>query len=90
MWPGRHTLLGSTVASLRPREGRQPVKVSVVIPTYNRVARLRSALAAFATQTIDSADFEVVVISDGAITAPAWRLAICFSSLTTMSSPNPT
>lgn len=42
------------------------MKVSVVIPTYNRVARLRSALAAFATQTIDSADFEVVVISDGA------------------------
>jgi GT2 family glycosyltransferase len=35
------------------------------MPTYNRVDRLRRALAAFGRQSVDSADFEVVVVSDG-------------------------
>jgi glycosyltransferase involved in cell wall biosynthesis len=39
--------------------------VSVVIPTYNRVDRLRRVLAALGTQTFSSDDFEVVVVSDG-------------------------
>ncbi len=40
-------------------------KISVVMPTYNRVDRLRRALAAFETQSVDCHDFEVVVVSDG-------------------------
>ena len=46
--------------------GRSALKVSVVIPTYNRVSRLRDVLAAFATQTVQTSEFEVVVVSDGA------------------------
>jgi GT2 family glycosyltransferase len=42
------------------------LKVSVVIPTYNRLGQLRRTLAAFASQTVDAAEFEVIVISDGA------------------------
>ena len=39
--------------------------VSVVIPTYNRLARLRRVLAAFEAQTCPFELFEVVVVSDG-------------------------
>jgi glycosyltransferase involved in cell wall biosynthesis len=39
--------------------------VSVVIPTYNRSARLQRVLAALSTQTYDPSRFEVVVVSDG-------------------------
>jgi glycosyltransferase involved in cell wall biosynthesis len=39
--------------------------VSVVIPTYNRSARLERVLTALSTQTYDPARFEVVVVSDG-------------------------
>jgi GT2 family glycosyltransferase len=46
---------------------REPTsrKVSVVMPTHNRLAQLRKALAAFRTQTVDAAEFEVIVVSDG-------------------------
>ena len=40
-------------------------RVSVVIPTYNRVRRLEWVLRALAEQTVDPLDFEVVVVSDG-------------------------
>jgi GT2 family glycosyltransferase len=40
-------------------------EVSVIIPTYNRVARLGMVLAALATQTYDLRRFQVVVVSDG-------------------------
>jgi glycosyltransferase involved in cell wall biosynthesis len=39
--------------------------VSVVIPTYNRLARLQCALDALARQTVPNHVFEVVVVSDG-------------------------
>ena len=39
--------------------------VSVVVPTYNRVARLRRVLDALARQTYPPDQFEVVVVSDG-------------------------
>ncbi len=39
--------------------------LSVVMPTYNRLERLKLALDALASQTIDSSQFEVVVVSDG-------------------------
>ena len=39
--------------------------VSIVIPTYNRLARLRRVLAALDRQTCARSDFEVVVVSDG-------------------------
>jgi glycosyltransferase involved in cell wall biosynthesis len=39
--------------------------VSVVVPTYNRVDRLRSVLQAFADQTVGVDTFELIVISDG-------------------------
>ncbi len=40
-------------------------KVSVVIPTYNRLHRLKQVLDAFAQQTFAHTDFEILVISDG-------------------------
>jgi GT2 family glycosyltransferase len=39
--------------------------VSIVIPTYNRCARLRDVLEALAHQTVSLSDFETVVVSDG-------------------------
>src|SRR5581483_2355937 len=40
-------------------------KVSVIIPTYNRVERLKQVLAAFAGQNFPLDQFEVIVVSDG-------------------------
>jgi len=40
--------------------------VSVVIPTYNRLPRLRRVLEALSSQTVGPGGFEVVVVSDGA------------------------
>jgi glycosyltransferase involved in cell wall biosynthesis len=39
--------------------------VSVVVPTYNRLPRLRRVLAALDDQTYPSDQFEVIVVSDG-------------------------
>ncbi len=41
------------------------VKVSIIIPTYNRFARLKQVLAALCLQTYPLTDFEVIVVSDG-------------------------
>jgi glycosyltransferase involved in cell wall biosynthesis len=38
---------------------------SVVVPTYNRLGRLRHVIAAFENQTYPSDAYEVIVISDG-------------------------
>ncbi len=38
---------------------------SVVVPTYNRLARLKNTLAGLEQQQFPLADFEVIVISDG-------------------------
>jgi GT2 family glycosyltransferase len=42
-----------------------PPTISVVIPTYNRLDRLKRVLAALAQQTADRSSYEVVVVSDG-------------------------
>lgn len=39
--------------------------VSVVIPTYNRLARLQRVLKGFEEQAYPAEDFEIVVVSDG-------------------------
>lgn len=41
------------------------IELSVVIPTYNRVERLRSCLEALNRQTLAKSQFEVVVVIDG-------------------------
>jgi GT2 family glycosyltransferase len=40
-------------------------RVSVILPTYNRLDRLRRVLAALERQTVPVDSFEVVVVSDG-------------------------
>jgi GT2 family glycosyltransferase len=40
-------------------------RVSVILPTYNRLDRLRRTLAALECQTLPADDFEVVIVSDG-------------------------
>ncbi len=42
-----------------------PPLVSVIVPTYNRPARLRECLRAIARQTFS--DFEVIVVNDGGV-----------------------
>lgn len=46
-------------------DGSRSPTASVVIPTYNRVDRLRRVLDALSTQTAAREDFEVIVVSDG-------------------------
>ena len=41
------------------------VELSIIIPTHNRVTRLRACLEAIARQTLEAAAFEVVVVVDG-------------------------
>lgn len=41
------------------------IRISVVIPTYDRLAELRACLAGFAAQTAPREVFEVVVVDDG-------------------------
>jgi glycosyltransferase involved in cell wall biosynthesis len=41
------------------------MNLSVIIPTHNRLARLRQVLAALARQTYPREQFEVIVVSDG-------------------------
>jgi glycosyltransferase involved in cell wall biosynthesis len=40
-------------------------QVTVIIPTFNRLARLRRVLLALESQTVEPSRFEVVVVSDG-------------------------
>jgi radical SAM superfamily enzyme YgiQ (UPF0313 family)/GT2 family glycosyltransferase len=44
---------------------KHEVPLSVVIPTYNRRDTLRKTLLAFSAQTVDPAEFEVIVVDDG-------------------------
>jgi glycosyltransferase involved in cell wall biosynthesis len=41
------------------------IRVSVLVPTYNRPRLLREAIASAAMQTMDSADFDVLILNDG-------------------------
>ena len=40
-------------------------KVSVIVPTYNRLARLKKVLIGLEQQTYPLSDFEVIIVSDG-------------------------
>lgn len=42
-----------------------PLELSIIIPTYNRVERLRACLKALCRQTQSASDFEVIVVVDG-------------------------
>lgn len=56
--------------------GSQPeIKVSVIIPTYNRREILLRALAALADQTYPAAQFEVLVCDDGSTDDTAIQVA---------------
>lgn len=41
------------------------VKISVVVPTYNRLQDIRQCIAALEEQTMDKDDFEVIVVDGG-------------------------
>jgi GT2 family glycosyltransferase len=41
------------------------LSISVIVPTYNRVDRLRRVLEALAYQTVSGTEFQVIVVSDG-------------------------
>lgn len=41
------------------------IRISVVIPTYQRPAKLKACLEALARQELDKGDWEVVVVNDG-------------------------
>jgi glycosyltransferase involved in cell wall biosynthesis len=41
------------------------IELSIIIPTYNRVARLRACLEALDRQTVPAGGFEVIVVVDG-------------------------
>src|SRR5579871_3087260 len=51
------------------------MKLSVVIPTYNRKESLRRTLDGLARQTYPFSEFEVVVVSDGSTDGTAEMLA---------------
>jgi GT2 family glycosyltransferase len=53
-----------TPADSRPKTVHRPY-FSVVVPTYNRLGRLRHVIAAFERQAYPSDAYEVIVISDG-------------------------
>ena len=54
---------------------------SVIVPTYNRLARLRRVIAALERQTVSCQDFEVIVVSDGSTDGTADYLALPFVPL---------
>ena len=40
-------------------------RISVIIPTYNRLDALQKTLQALETQTLPATDFEVILVDDG-------------------------
>jgi len=55
--------------------GTQGLQLSVVVPTYNRLERLRRVLTALERQTLSRDLFEVIVVSDGCTDGTATFLA---------------
>ncbi|HXH06225.1 MAG TPA: glycosyltransferase family A protein [Vicinamibacterales bacterium] len=45
--------------------GREAIRISVVVPTFNRAESLARCLAALAGQSLDSRVYEVIVVDDG-------------------------
>jgi GT2 family glycosyltransferase len=54
---------------------------SVIVPTFQRVAALERCLAALASQTLEHARFEVVVVDDGSANPPRETVARAGASL---------
>lgn len=54
-----------TSSQTEPQSDLSSLRLSVVIPTYNRKASLLLALGALAKQTYPANQFEVIVVSDG-------------------------
>lgn len=42
-----------------------PIKISIVVPTYNRTALLARCIDALTAQDFNSADYEIIVVTDG-------------------------
>ena len=56
---------GSLTQSLRPANENARVRISVIIPIYNRLDRLRTVLAALVQQSLAWDAFEVIICNDG-------------------------
>jgi GT2 family glycosyltransferase len=56
--------------------------ISVIIPTYNRPQNLRECLNSLSKQSVDRADFEVIVVNDGGVNVSA--VVDNFSSMTSI------
>jgi len=53
------------------------MKVSVIVPTYNRVKTLQTTLSALSAQTLADDDYEVIVVDDGSDEENRRRLEEC-------------
>ena len=65
---------------------REKLKISVLVPTYNRAALLDESLASLEQQTLARDAFEVIVIDDGSTDDTG---AVCKRRLGTAESPRP-
>jgi glycosyltransferase involved in cell wall biosynthesis len=63
--------------------------ISIVVPTYNRLERLRRVLAALADQTYPADDLEIIVVSDGATDGTDdYMRRVCQPNLTFLTQAN--
>lgn len=80
-----------TSASILSGESLARVRVSVVVPTYERIEPLRQLLGSLAEQRLESGSFEVVLSDDGSgpdVLAAARELAPRFQRLVFVRGPN--
>ncbi|MBN2475438.1 MAG: glycosyltransferase [Pirellulales bacterium] len=81
---GDHRQLGIAVRRLDLRPAMAETdgldQISVVIPTYNRIEKLRQVLAALEAQSVDPERFEVIVIDDGSTDATGRTMAAYVTS----------
>ena len=83
LWPAP---TGSVSADDHSRVSLPAVRVSVVIPTYNRLATLRRTLQALAQQT--HGDYEVIVVDDGSTDGTADVVPVEFPGVAYMRQAN--
>src|SRR3954468_14673836 len=67
---GSGPVLGPPIEPVAPHSGPKQVTasrphISVVVPTYNRLGRLRHVITALEQQAYPSDAYEVIVVSDG-------------------------
>lgn len=53
------------ILELYKREKNYPIMISVIIPTYNRLEKLKKTLECFGRQTLAKKYFEIIVVDDG-------------------------